>query len=183
MNVILLERIEKLGQMGDTVDVKPGYARNFLLPKKKAIRATKDNVAFFEGQRSVLEARNLEKKEEAQKASEKMVDVMVTVIRTASESGHLYGSVRSGDVASLLCNEGYNVSKNQVKIDKPVKELGIHEVFVALHPEVMVSVKLNVAQSQEEADVQSGKTPPVSEDDEGEEEEQSLVIESQSASS
>ena len=159
MQIILLERVEKLGQMGDTVTVKDGYARNYLLPQKKALRATKDNVTFFENQRTILEARNLERKEEAQTVASRMTDVMVVIIRTASESGHLYGSVRAADISEQMEAQGYQVNRAQIKIDKPIKELGIHNVTVMLHPEVVVVVKANVAQSVEEADVQAGKAP------------------------
>lgn len=154
MQVILLERVEKLGQMGQMVDVKNGYARNFLLPQKKALRATKANVAYFEQQKAILEANNLKRKSEAEMVVQQMKDVCVTLIRQASETGILYGSVRGRDVAELLIDKGYKLDRNQVQIIRPIKELGIHSVRVALHPEVSVNVTVNVAQSEEEAKVQ-----------------------------
>ncbi|HCU06395.1 MAG TPA: 50S ribosomal protein L9 [Holosporales bacterium] len=157
MQVILLQRIEKLGQMGQMVDVKSGYARNFLLPQKKALRATNDNIAFFEKQKSVLEASNLEKKKDAEHAASKMNDVSVILIRQASETGVLYGSIRSKDIADALAISGYKINRAQVNILVPIKNLGIHTVQVALHPEVSVNVSVNVALSQEEALVQAGK--------------------------
>ena len=156
MQVILLERVEKLGQMGQVVSVKPGYARNFLLPKKKALRATKQNLGFFENKRVELEANNLKRKSEAEIVAQKMNGVTVTLIRQASEMGHLYGSVRSADIAQNLDDEaGYKVSRNQVQINTPIKTLGMHEVQVILHPEVLASIQVNVAQSVEEAAVQA----------------------------
>lgn len=155
MQVILLERVEKLGQMGQVVSVKPGYARNFLLPKKKALRATKQNLGFFEGKRVELEANNLKRKSEAELVAQKMNGVMVTLIRQASEMGHLYGSVRSADIAQSLDETGYKISRNQVQINTPIKTLGMHEVQVILHPEVLASIRVNVAQSAEEAAVQA----------------------------
>lgn len=154
MQVILLERIEKLGQMGQLVSVKPGYARNYLLPKKKALRATQNNVAYFETQRVQLEATNLKRRSEAEQAAEKMNNVTVTLIRPASEIGQLYGSVRGRDIVDALEVAGYVVHKGQVEILKPIKTLGIHEAQIVLHPEVKVSVRVNVAKSEEEAAVQ-----------------------------
>ncbi len=155
MQVILLERVEKLGQMGQVVNVKPGYARNCLLPKKKALRATKQNLSFFETKRVELEASNLTLKSEAQKVAEKMEGVMISLIRQASEMGHLYGSVRSADIAQSLEAAGYKISRTQVLIDNPIKYLGMHQVRVLLHPEVFILVGVNVAQSEEEAAVQA----------------------------
>lgn len=163
MQVILLQRIEKLGQMGQMVDVKSGYARNFLLPQKKALRATNDNIAFFEKQKSVLEATNLEKKKEAEHAASKMNDVSVILIRQASETGVLYGSIRNKDVADALAVAGYKVNRAQVNILVPIKILGIHTVQIALHPEVSVNISVNVALSQEEALVQAGKASETTE--------------------
>ncbi len=154
MQVILLERIEKLGQMGQTVSVKPGYARNYLLPKKKALRVTKDNVAYFETQKAQLEATNLKRKSEAELVAKKMDSVMVTLIRQASEVGHLYGSVRSKDISDALDKAGYTLDKGQVKLQEPIKTLGIHPARVVLHPEVNVFVRVNIALSEEEAVVQ-----------------------------
>lgn len=155
MQVILLERVEKLGQMGQVVSVKPGYARNFLLPKKKALRATKQNLGFFENKRVELEANNLKRKTEAESVAQKMNGVMITLIRQASEMGHLYGSVRSADIAQGLDDAGYKISRNQVQINTPIKTLGMHEVHIILHPEVLSGIQVNVAQSAEEAAVQA----------------------------
>jgi large subunit ribosomal protein L9 len=155
MQVILLERIEKLGQMGQAVSVKPGYARNYLLPKKKALRATKDNISYFETQKSQLEATNLKRKGEAEQVAKKMDNVMVTLIRQASEIGQLYGSVRGKDISDALDAAGYTLDKGQVKLQEPIKTLGIHAARVVLHPEVSIIVRVNIAQSEEEAVVQS----------------------------
>ncbi len=157
MQVILLERIEKLGQMGQTVTVKPGYARNYLLPKKKAIRATKDNLAYFDSKRAQLEAENLKRKEEASYVAKKMEGCSVTLIRQASEVGQLYGSVRSRDIAEALVAGGYTVGRSQVQLGAPIKTLGIHVASLMLHPEVFVDVSVNIAQSEDEAAVQAEK--------------------------
>ena len=141
MNVILLERVPKLGQMGDVVKVKPGFARNFLLPQKKALRATKDNIAYFESQRKVLEAQNLERKSEAEKVGDKMKDLKVILIRQASEALQLYGSVTSRDIADGAATAGVKVERGQVELDKPIKALGAHKIKIHLHPEVMVEIK------------------------------------------
>lgn len=154
MQVILLERVDKLGYMGQTVEVKPGFARNFLLPKKKALRATKNNIAYFESQRAQLEATNIKRREEAEHVAKKLDNVMVTVVRQASEMGQLYGSVRSQDVAAALLEVGITVARNQVDSELAVKTLGIHNAKIILHPEVSVNVLVNVAQSEEEAAVQ-----------------------------
>ncbi len=155
MQVILLERIEKLGQMGDVVNVKSGYARNYLLPKKKALRATGSNLAVFETQRSQLEAENLKRRSDAEEVSEKMDDASIVVIRSAGDSGQLYGSVSSRDIAEGLTEGGYTVNRNQVQIDRPIKEIGIHDIRIVLHPEVSITAHVNVARSQEEADTQA----------------------------
>lgn len=155
MQVILLERIEKLGQMGDVVNVKSGYARNYLLPKKKALRATGDNIAVFETQRAQLEAENLKRRSDAEAVSEKMDDASIVVIRSAGDSGQLYGSVSSRDIAEGLTEGGYTVNRNQVQIDRPIKEIGIHDIRIVLHPEVSITAHVNVARSQEEADTQA----------------------------
>lgn len=155
MDVILLERIEKLGQMGDVVTVKPGFARNYLLPQKKALRATQNNRDSFEVQRAQLEADNLKRRGDAAAAAEKIDDVSIIVIRQAGESGNLYGSVTARDVAKQLTADGYTVDKRQVTIDRPIKELGLHDVRVALHPEVAVTVIVNVAKSDDEARIQA----------------------------
>lgn len=154
MEVILLERIERLGQMGDVVQVKPGYARNYLLPKRKALRATKDNMAQFESQRVQLETRNLELRKEAEKVSGKIDGVKIVIIRQAGESGQLYGSVSARDIAMSLTEEGFSVDKSQVAIDRPIKTLGLFGVRIGLHPEVFSSVTVNVARSDLEAEMQ-----------------------------
>ncbi|MGP1395188.1 MAG: 50S ribosomal protein L9 [Inquilinaceae bacterium] len=157
MDVILLERIEKLGQMGDTVKVKPGYARNFLLPQKKALRASKQNLAYFESRRADLEAHNLEHRKEAEGIAGRMTDVTVVLIRQAGDAGQLYGSVSARDIAAAVTEAGYKVTKNQVAIDKPIKSLGLFPVRVVLHPEVSVKVTVNVARSADEAEMQKAR--------------------------
>ncbi|MDH3702043.1 MAG: 50S ribosomal protein L9 [Alphaproteobacteria bacterium] len=151
MNVILLERIEKLGQMGDVVTVKPGYARNYLLPSKKAMRATKENLAYFNTQRQQLEADNLQRRDEAGSVAEKLNGLKVSVIRSAGETGQLYGSVNARDIANAVTEAGFTVSRNQVVLDRPVKTLGLFDFRVRLHPEVDSTVTVNVARSAEEA--------------------------------
>ncbi|MEC9433050.1 MAG: 50S ribosomal protein L9 [Pseudomonadota bacterium] len=159
MEVVLLERVEKLGQMGDVVNVKPGFARNFLLPQGKALRATKGNIARFEAERAQLEARNLELKAEAQAVADKLDGQSFVIIRSASDMGALYGSVTPRDVAEAATEGGFTVDKRQVSLDKPVKELGIHDIRVVLHPEVTATIAVNVARSTEEAELQaSGKS-------------------------
>ena len=155
MEVVLLERVEKLGQMGDVVSVKDGYGRNFLLPKGKALRATKGNLARFEAEKAQLEARNLELKKEAEAVAEKMNGQQFIAIRSASDAGSLYGSVNSRDIAELATDGGFSVARSQIVLDKPVKELGIHELRVVLHPEVSATIELNVARSQDEAELQA----------------------------
>lgn len=154
MNVILLERVEKLGQMGDVVSVKPGYARNFLIPQKKALRATNANKAVFEERRVQLEADNLTRKTEAEAVGEKLNGVDVMLIRQAGEAGQLYGSVSARDVATGLEEAGFTVGRNQVDLDKPIKTIGLFDVTVKLHPEVSVTVTANVARSQDEGETQ-----------------------------
>ena len=151
MDVILLERIEKLGQIGDVVAVKPGFARNFLLPRKKALRATEENKKRFETQRAQIEATNLERKKEADKIAKKVDGLKIVLIRQASETGVLFGSVANRDIADGLTNAGFTVDRRQVILDKPIKTLGLHPVRVALHPEVIVTVTANVAKSEDEA--------------------------------
>ncbi len=155
MEVILLERIEKLGQMGDVVKVEPGFARNFLLPQNKALRATKLNVEQFEGQRAQLEAANLERRKDARSIAGKFDDVTCVLLRQASESAQLYGSVSARDVAEAVGEQGINVTRNQILLDRPIKTLGIHAVRIMLHPEVMVGISVNVARSAEEAEAQA----------------------------
>ena len=152
MNVILLERVPKLGQMGDVVKVKPGFARNFLLPQKKALRATKDNITYFESQRKTLEAQNLERRSEAEAVGAKMSDIKVTLIRQASEALQLYGSVTSRDIADGAVAEGVKLQRSQIELDKPIKTLGAHKIKVHLHPEVTVEITAIVARSPDEAE-------------------------------
>jgi len=155
MEIILLERIEKLGQMGDVVNVKDGYARNFLLPQGKALRANKANRAHFEERRAQLEADNLENQKEAQSVAEKIDGNQYIIIRQAGESGQLYGSVSTRDIASLMTDGGATISRNQVVLDRPIKLLGLHDVRIVLHPEVFLSVVVNVARTEEEAERQA----------------------------
>ena len=155
MQVILLQRIGRLGQMGDVVSVKPGFARNFLLPQHKALRATKDNLAKFEGQRVHLEANNLELKKEAEAVGEKLAGKSFIAIRQAGDTGQLYGSVSTRDIAECVTEGGFKVDRNQIVLEKPIKTLGVHNVSVQLHPEVAVSVTLNVARSADEANRQA----------------------------
>jgi large subunit ribosomal protein L9 len=152
MNLILLERVPKLGQMGDVVKVKPGFARNYLLPQKKALRATKDNIAYFESQRKVLEAQNLERRQDAEKVGTKIGDLKVILIRQASEALQLYGSVTSRDIADGAAAAGVKVERGQVELDKPIKLLGAHKIKVHLHPEVTIEITVVVARSPDEAD-------------------------------
>ena len=159
MQVILLERVSKLGQMGDVVDVKPGYARNFLLPQGKAQTASETNIAAFEKQKSQLEAQNLETKKEADALLGKLDGQTFIVIRSASDSGALYGSVSPRDAAEVATSEGVSINRKQISLVKPIKELGLHEMSVVLHPEVTATIVLNVARSNEEAELQaSGKS-------------------------
>jgi len=155
MDVILLERIEKLGLMGDVVKVKPGYARNYLLPQKKAMRATKANLERFESRRAQLEADNLKQREEAEAVSGRMAGLAVVMIRQAGTSGQLYGSVTARDIAAAVTEAGFTVDRRQILLEQPIKELGLHEARIALHPEVSVPVSVNVAQSAEEAEGQT----------------------------
>src|SRR5512138_710523 len=155
MEVILLERVEKLGAIGDVVKVKNGFARNYLLPRKKALRANDANRKLFETQRAQIEADNAAKRGEAEKASKSVDGKTVQLIRQASNVGHLYGSVSARDIAEALEGVGAKVAKSQVVLDRPIKSIGVHEVKVALHPEVAVTVKVNVARSPEEADLQA----------------------------
>jgi large subunit ribosomal protein L9 len=152
MEVILLERVPKLGQMGDVVRVKDGFARNFLLPKGKALRATKDNRARFEGMKSQLEARNLEQQSDARGVAGKLDGQNIVVLRQASETGQLYGSVSARDIATLLTDSGFAVNRSQIVLNAPIKSIGLHVVPVALHPEVEVTIKVSVARSADEAE-------------------------------
>jgi large subunit ribosomal protein L9 len=155
MEVILLERISRLGQMGDTVKVKDGFARNFLLPKGKALRANEANKKKFEGQRAQLEARNLERKSEAQQIADKLDGKSFVAVRSAGETGQLYGSVSTRDIADLLIAEGFTVSRNQIELNHPIKAIGVTNVAIALHPEVEVTITLNIARTADEAERQA----------------------------
>ena len=179
MQIILLERVPKLGQMGDVVSVKPGYARNFLIPGGKALRATKAAIADFSKRRSQLEARNLERKQEAEAAAKKVAGRSVTLLRQASEASQLYGSVSARDIVAAFAEAGVSLDRQQIRLDQPLKTLGLHEVPVALHPEVEVAVKVNIARSQEEADLQAGKAPPAAQGEP--EEERELTLEEELA--
>lgn len=155
MQVILMERVPKLGQMGDIVRVKDGYARNFLLPRAKAMRATKANLAQFETQRAQLEARNLEAKKDADALASKLDGKSYVIIRQAGETGQLYGSVATRDIADSITADGVSVNRAQVELNLPIKTIGLHSVPVRLHPEVEVKVTINVARSPEEAEKQA----------------------------
>ena len=155
MQVILLERVAKLGQMGEVVKVKDGYARNFLLPQGKALRASDANIARFEGDKAQLETRNLESRREAEKLAEKLNGQQFVVIRSASDSGSLFGSVTPRDAAEAASAGGFSVDKRQVALARPIKDLGLHEVMVTLHPEVVATIQMNVARSPEEAQLQA----------------------------
>ncbi|GLT10071.1 50S ribosomal protein L9 [Sulfitobacter sp. PR48] len=159
MQVILLERVAKLGQMGEVVDVKPGFARNYLLPQGKALSASKANVEAFEARKSQLEAENLETKKEADKMADKLNGQQFVVIRSASDAGALYGSVTTRDAADAATEGGFTIDRKQVVLSAPIKELGLHDVLIVLHPEVEATIQLNVARSVEEAELQaSGKS-------------------------
>ena len=155
MKVILMERIEKLGQMGDVVNVKPGFARNFLLPRGKAMRATEANRGHFEVQRAQLEAVNLEQCSEAQAVADKMMDVSLVLVRQAGDAGQLYGSVNARDISDALTEAGFTIARNQVRQAIPIKNLGLHMVLISLHPEVSIEITANVARSAEEAAIQA----------------------------
>lgn len=155
MDVILLERVAKLGQMGDVVSVKDGYARNYLLPQRKAMRASDNNLKAFEAQKAQLEARNLETKKEAEDLAARLGGQQFVVIRSASDSGALYGSVTTRDAADAATDAGFSIDRKQVALTAPIKELGLHVVSVVLHPEVDVTITLNVARSTEEAELQA----------------------------
>ncbi|HWA90214.1 MAG TPA: 50S ribosomal protein L9 [Rhizomicrobium sp.] len=169
MQVILLERVEKLGQMGDEVKVKDGFARNFLLPQKKALRATKANREFFQTQKSQLEARNLERKSEAQKVAEKLEGQTFVLLRQAGDRGQLYGSVSPRDIADAISAGGFTIGRNQVPLDKAIKDIGLVPVTVVLHPEVRVGVTINVARTEDEAERQARGENVLAEQDEAEE--------------
>ena len=155
MEVILLERIEKLGQMGDVVSVRPGFARNYLLPQKKALRATTENKESFERQRTQLETTNLELKNEAYAITKKLDGLSVTIVRQASDNDQLYGSVTVRNIAQAVTEAGFTVDSKQIQMARPIKTVGIHDVIVKLHPEVSVKISANVARSEEEAIIQT----------------------------
>lgn len=152
MEVILLERIEKLGQMGDIVKVKPGFARNYLLPQAKALRSNKENLALFEARKVQLEAANLKRKEEAEKIAEKMNGLNLLIIRQAAETGQLYGSVTGRDVRDAVCDAGFTVERRQIVLDQPLKEVGSYKIRIILHPDVDQTINVTVARSAEEAE-------------------------------
>lgn len=154
MEVILLERIENLGQMGDVVKVRPGFARNFLLPQKKALRANEENLEVFRQRRAQLETENLKRRQEAEEVARKLDGLQIVVIRQAGDSGQLYGSVSSRDIAEAITEAGASVMRNQVIQDRPIKALGLHDIRVRLHPEVSIVVTINVARSESEAELQ-----------------------------
>jgi large subunit ribosomal protein L9 len=167
MQVVLLERVEKLGQMGDVVKVKPGFARNFLLPRGKALRATKGNIEKFESERVQLEARNLERKSEAADVARKLDGQTFVILRQAGETGLLYGSVNTRDIAAAVTEGGFSASRNQVVLDHPIKAVGMHEVRIQLHPEVRSKVTLNVARNADEAERQArGENVAIAQDEE-----------------
>src|SRR5690348_12874205 len=155
VELILLQRVEKLGQMGDVVRVKPGFARNYLLPQRKALRASKENLARFEQQRAQLEAQNIKRREEAERVAERVHGLSVVIVRQAGESGSLYGSVSARDVADATTEAGLTVTRQQVVLEHPIKSLGLSQVRVVLHPEVSIPVTVNVARSPEEAERQA----------------------------
>ena len=155
--IVLLERVENLGQMGDVVKVKPGYARNYLLPQKKALRASKENIALFEEKKAQLEAENLKSKSEAENIKNRMENLTVVLIRAASQSGQLYGSVNSNNIAQAVSDAGFTVKRNQIIMNKPIKILGYYDYNIRLHPEVMVTIHVNIAQSEEEAKTQANR--------------------------
>jgi large subunit ribosomal protein L9 len=157
MDVILLERIERLGQMGDVVSVRPGFARNFLFPQKKALRANKENRTYFESQRAVLEANNIKRRDEAQAVAKKMDGIKLIIVRQAGEGGQLYGSVTARDIGDALKEEGYTVDRAQVLLNAPVKTLGSFKTAVRLHPDVKVDIDFTVARSIEEANLQANQ--------------------------
>ena len=161
MQVILLERVVKLGQMGEIVNVRPGYARNFLIPKGKALRATDDAKRRFEQRRAQLEANNSERRDNALAMAGEVDGQSVVILRQASESSQLYGSVSPRDIAEAFAEQGVTIARQQIRLDQPIKTTGIHAVTVALHPEVEVTVQVNVARSKEEADIQAGLAPAV----------------------
>jgi large subunit ribosomal protein L9 len=183
VELILLERVEKLGQMGQLVKVRPGFARNYLLPQKKALRATKENLAYFESQRTQLEANNLQRKAEASEIGGKLEGLTVVIVRQAGESGQLYGSVSARDIADAVTEAGFTIEKRQVLLERPIKTLGLHSLKIVLHPEVSVTITANVAQSAEQAKMQARGIDPLRLREEDEEEEQTEAAAVESSSS
>jgi large subunit ribosomal protein L9 len=181
VELILLERVEKLGQMGPLVKVKPGVARNYLLPQKKALRATKENLAYFDSQRAQLEANNLQRKAEAMEIGGKLEGLSVVIVRQAGESGQLYGSVSARDIAEAVSEAGFTIERRQVVLDRPIKSLGLHTIKIVLHPEVAVAVTANVAQSAEEAQMQAKGIDPLRRREEEEAEGQGEAAEAEPA--
>jgi large subunit ribosomal protein L9 len=177
IELILLERVEKLGQMGQVVKVKPGFARNYLLPQKKAMRATKENLRYFDTQRAQLEANNLQRRTEATEIGGKLEGLSVVIIRQAGESGQLYGSVSARDIAHAVTEAGFTIEKRQVVLERPIKSLGLHSVRIVLHPEVSVTITANIAQSAEEADMQAKGIDPLRAREEEEEAETAAAAE------
>jgi large subunit ribosomal protein L9 len=155
MEVILLERVEQLGQMGDVVNVKPGYARNYLLPQSKALRATPENRENFESRRGELEAANAERRSEAEKVADRIAGSSIILVRQASDAGQLYGSIRPRDIANALNEQGGGIDRAQVKLDAPIKLIGLHTVRIVVHAEVAVEITANVARSEQEAELQA----------------------------
>ena len=183
MEVILLERIEKLGQMGDVVNVKPGFARNYLLPRKKAVTASEESRKQFEAKRAQLEAQNLERRKDAEQVAKKLDGLFVVMIRQAGDAGQLYGSVNARDIANAVTEAGFTIERRQINLDQPIKTLGLNPVRVALHPEVFVTVTANVARSAEEAKIQeeTGQAVVRTDDDDDAEAETAVVFEAEAA--
>jgi large subunit ribosomal protein L9 len=163
VKVILLQKVARLGYIGDVVNVRPGFARNYLLPKKIALRATTENLKYFEDRKVQIEAANAESRDEALKLAEKMKNISVSIVRQASDKGHLYGSVASRDIAAALKTAGFTVTAGQINLGAPIKTLGVYDLSVDLHPEVSIPVKLSVAKSEEEAQAQISETTDVAE--------------------
>ncbi len=177
MKVVLLERVQKLGKMGDIVDVKSGYARNFLLPFNKALRATEQNIQYYENQKSILEAKNIENIKEAERLKAKINGISFTLIRSASDAGALYGSVSVKDIMDVVSENGIVIAKNQINLEKPIKELGIYKIIVSLHPEISSEIIINVARSGEEAKLQEkGKENNLSDGKSSQNEEDNVAI-------
>lgn len=179
MEIILLERIENLGQMGQAVRVKAGYARNYLLPQKKAVRATDENRKRFEEQRAQLEATNLERRADAEKVAVKLDGLSVVLIRQAGEAGHLYGSVNARDIADAVTAAGFTIGRQQIRLNQPIKTLGLHEVTISLHPEVSVHVTTNVARTPDEAETQARTGAAVARTGADSREEEEVALEEQ----